>query len=71
MTSEIDTSKSIPQEQWGEFFDQFSAGNRGRHISIEIIGSELGNAELIEGAPLMVLVSDRQDKGDDLVIEIG
>jgi Family of unknown function (DUF5335) len=71
MTTKIDISKSVPQERWGEFFDQFSDGNRGRHISIEIIGAEAGNSELIEDAPLMAMVYDRPGKGDDLVIEVG
>jgi Family of unknown function (DUF5335) len=69
--SKIDISKSVPREQWGEFFAQFSDGNRGRHISIEMIGSELGDAELIQNAPLMAMIYDRPGKGDDLVIEVG
>ncbi len=71
MTSKIDINKSIPRERWGEFFDQFSDGNRGRHISIEIINSELGDEELIQNAPLMAMVYDPVGKGDDLVIETG
>ncbi len=43
MMSKIDINKSVPRERWGEFFDQFSDGNRGRRISIEMIGGELGD----------------------------
>jgi Family of unknown function (DUF5335) len=71
MTNKIDISKSVPREQWGEFFDQFSDGNRGRQISIEMISSELGDSELIQNAPLMAMIYDRPGKGDDLVIEVG
>jgi hypothetical protein len=71
MTDRIETNKSVPQERWGEFFDQFSDGNRGRHISIEILNSEIGDEELIQDAPLMAMVYDRPGKGDDLVIEVG
>ena len=71
MTNKIDINKSVPSERWGEFFDQFTDGNRGRHISIEIIGSEVGDAELIKNAPLHAMVYDRPGKGDDLVIEVG
>ncbi|MEH2320193.1 DUF5335 family protein [Nostoc sp.] len=71
MVSKIDISKSVPRERWGEFFDQFSDGNRGRHISIEIIDSELGDEELIQNATLMAIIYDRPGKGDDLVIEVG
>jgi hypothetical protein len=71
MSSKIELTKSVPQERWGEFFDQFSDGNRGRHISIEVITPEIGDEELIQNAPLMAMIYDRQGKGDDLVIEVG
>ncbi|MEH2297091.1 DUF5335 family protein [Nostoc sp.] len=71
MVSKIDISKSVPRERWGEFFDQFSDGNRGRHISIEIIDSELGDEKLIQNATLMAIIYDRPGKGNDLVIEVG
>jgi Family of unknown function (DUF5335) len=71
MTSKIAINKTIPQEQWGEFFDQFSDSNRGRHISIRSIDSEFGDGELIHEAPLMATIYDRPGKGDDLVIEVG
>jgi hypothetical protein len=71
MQNKIELTKSVPQERWGEFFDQFSDGNRGRHISIEVITPELGDEELIQNAPLMAMVYDRLGKGNDLVIETG
>jgi Family of unknown function (DUF5335) len=71
MSDRMDINKSVPQERWGEFFDQFADGNRGRHISIEIISPEFGDEELIQDAPLMAMVYDRPGKGDDLVIEVG
>jgi hypothetical protein len=71
MDNKIELSKSVPSEQWGEFFDQFSDGNRGRHISIENISSEFGDEELIQNVPLMAIVYDRPGKGNDLVIEVG
>ena len=71
MSNKIELTKSVPPERWGEFFDQFSDGNRGRHISIEMITPELGDEELIQNAPLMAIVYDRPGKGNDLVIEVG
>ena len=71
MQNKIELTKSVSRDRWGEFFDQFSDGNRGRHISIELIDSEVGDRELIKDAPLMAMVYDRPGKGDDLVIEIG
>jgi hypothetical protein len=69
--NKIDINKSIPEDRWLEFFDQFSDGNRGRHISIEILGSELGDEELIQNAPLMAMVYDPPQKGNKLTIETG
>ena len=71
MVSKTDLNKSLPRERWGEFFDQFSDGNRGRHISIERIDSEHGDEELIQNSPLMAIIYDRPGKGNDLVIEVG
>lgn len=71
MINNLDISKALPRERWGEFFDQFSDGNRGRYVSIEIIDSELGDEELIHNTPLMAIIYDRPGKGDDLVIEVG
>ena len=61
MKNKIELTKSVPREQWGEFFDQFSDGNRGRHMSIEIINSEIGDGELIQDAPLIAMVYDRPE----------
>jgi Family of unknown function (DUF5335) len=71
MLTKIDINKSIPSDRWVEFFDQFSDGNRGRHISIEILDSELGDQELIQNAPLMAMVYDPPTKGNKLTIETG
>ena len=67
----IDINKSVPRDQWSEFFDLFSNGNRGRRISIEMITSDLGNENLIQNAPLRALIYDRPDKGNNLAIEVG
>jgi hypothetical protein len=34
MSDRMDINKSVPQERWGEFFDQFADGNRGRQDKI-------------------------------------
>lgn len=71
MMNKIDLSKSIPTSKWSEFFDHFTSDNRGRHISIEIIDQELGDQELIKNAPLLAMIYDRPDKGNNLAIEVG
>jgi Family of unknown function (DUF5335) len=69
--NKIDVTKSVPTEQWEQFFDQFSTSNRGKHIAIEIIDAELGDQELIKNAPLLAMIYDRPGKGDNLAIEVG
>jgi Family of unknown function (DUF5335) len=71
MINTIELTKSLPQARWGEFFDMFTNGNRGRHISIESIDPEFGNLELIKDAPLLSMIYDRPGKGNDLMIEVG
>jgi hypothetical protein len=69
--NKIDINKSIPEDRWLEFFDQFSDGNRGRHITVELLGGELGDLELIQNAPLMAMVYDPPKHGNKLTIETG
>jgi Family of unknown function (DUF5335) len=69
--NKIDINKSVPSERWLEFFDQFADGNRGRHISIEILDTERGDEELIKNAPLMAMVYDPPKNGNKLTIETG
>jgi hypothetical protein len=71
MINTIDLSQSIPTEQWGEFFDQFSLANFGKPISIEIISAELGDEELVKDSPLIAIIYDRPGKGNNLSIEVG
>jgi hypothetical protein len=71
MMNKIELSKSISNDRWSEFFDHFTTNNRGRHIAIEIIDAELGDQELIKHAPLLAMIYDRPDKGDNLAIEVG
>lgn len=71
MTNTIALSKSLTPVQWEQFFDQFSGDHRGQHITIKIIDSELGDQELIKNAPLLAMIYDRPDKGNNLAIEVG
>lgn len=65
------SSKQIPQERWVEFFDQFTNGNKGRRLKLEIVDQQIGDEIPISNAPLWALVYDPRDKGNDLVIETG
>ncbi len=46
MINKIELTKTLPREEWGEFFDQFTNSNHGRHISIESISHELEDNEM-------------------------
>lgn len=67
----MSTNKQIPQERWLEFFDQFSDGNKGRQVQLEVISEDIGDQMPIEKAPLWSLIYDPINKGNDLTIEIG
>jgi Family of unknown function (DUF5335) len=67
----MSTNKQIPQDRWLEFFDQFTNGNKGRQIKLEITSQEIGHLTPIENAPLWSLVYDPAKAGNHLMIEIG
>lgn len=64
-------NKQIPTEQWVEFFDTFTNGNKGRLIDLEVLDQELGDEIPVKEQPLWSLIYDPVDKGNDLIIEIG
>jgi hypothetical protein len=65
------SNKQISPDRWVEFFDQFTNGNRGRLIKLEIVTPESGDLIPIQNAPLWSLVYDPVNKGNDLVIATG
>ncbi len=64
-------NKQIPAEQWIEFFDTFTNGNRGRLIDLEVVDREFGDETPVKEQPLWSLIYDPANKGNDLTIEIG
>lgn len=67
----IEINKQIPQVDWLDYFDSFTDGNQGRHVTIEALDQEFGDQELIRNAPLWAIVYDPVNKGNDLIIETG
>jgi hypothetical protein len=65
------TTKEIPAESWEAWLDTFSNGNRGRPVSIELVGDEIGDEPLAKGVPLVAIDYDPVDKGNDFVISYG
>jgi hypothetical protein len=64
-------TKRIPQERWQEFCATFTNGNRGRLLSMEIIGDDVGDLPLTESAPFAAIDFDSLLKGDAFVISYG
>jgi len=67
----IRETKQLPADDWLGFFATFSTENRKHPVTVELIGPELGDQILVEGAPLMAVDYDPPDKGDNLVITTG
>jgi hypothetical protein len=67
----IRETKQLPEEDWLGFFATFSTENRNSPVTVELIGPELGDQILVEGAPLMAVDYDPPDKGDNMVITTG
>lgn len=64
-------NKQIPAEQWGEFFDTFANGNKGRLMDLELIDRELGHETPVTEQSLWSLIYDPVNKGNNVTIEIG
>ena len=65
------TNKEIPAESWEDWCDTFTNGNRGRLVSIGLVGDEIGDEPLAESVPLVAIDYDPVDKGNDFVISFG
>jgi hypothetical protein len=62
-------AQEIPQEQWSEFFDAFSARHEGAQVSIEVMGAEIGDQRLGHGLRLRGASFDRGDEQLALMFE--
>jgi len=72
VTSNIPTeTKKVPQERWQEFCTTFTNGNRGRLLSMEIIGDDVGDLNLAKSTPFAAIDFDSISKGNDFVISYG
>uniref|UniRef100_B8HJQ3 Uncharacterized protein n=1 Tax=Cyanothece sp. (strain PCC 7425 / ATCC 29141) TaxID=395961 RepID=B8HJQ3_CYAP4 len=67
----IDINKHIPQERWGEFFETFSHGNKGRLMEIEVLDQEQGDIKLAQTVPLSFIDYQPAPSGDSLIIHTG
>jgi hypothetical protein len=73
--------EQIDRDQWSDYLGQVTAGNRGRRISLDVVGgagvSPEGREELapvaigLTDAPFLALEYDPVNKGDAIIISSG
>lgn len=57
------SNKQIAPERWKEFFEEFSHGNQGRRMKLEIVNPERGDEIQFENSLLFSLVYDSVNTG--------
>jgi hypothetical protein len=65
------STRDIPREQWGRFFDDFSKKHDGWVVTLEVIGSDLGDQEEASGLPLVGISADVKDRENRIEIIVG
>jgi len=61
----------ISPKHWEEFCDTFTEGNQGRTVSIEIVGSEVGDQALAISVPFSAIDFDTLYKGYAFILSYG
>jgi len=61
-------TREIPREQWIKFFDDFSKNHEGWIVTLEVIGSDIGDQEEANKLPLVGVSADV--KAHENLIEI-
>jgi len=51
-------TRDIPREQWIKFFDEFSKKHEGWIVTLEVIGSDIGDQDEVNGLPLVGISAD-------------
>lgn len=51
-------TRDIPREQWIRFFDDFSKNHEGWVVTLEVMGSDIGDQEEASGLPLVGVSAD-------------
>lgn len=61
----------ISQDKWKDFLVSFSNGNRGRMLSLEVLGSDSSDTGQMKQGKLMAVDYDPVGKGNDIVVTTG
>jgi hypothetical protein len=64
-------TREIPHEKWISFFNDFSKQHEGWIVTVEVIGSDLGDQEEAAGLPLVGISADVKAGENRIVIIVG
>ena len=62
------SSRSIPRNEWGTFFDVVSKGLTGKRVEVEAASLELGDQIVAEWLPLLGITYDAKDDLIDVAL---
>ena len=64
-------TRDIPREQWVKFFDDFSRSHEGWIVTLEILGSDIGDQEETNNLPLVGIGADVKARENRIEIIVG
>jgi len=65
------TTREIPRNEWGKFFDGFSKQHFGWQASLQVFDADLGAQIEAENLPLQGISADLKDNEDIIEINVG
>jgi hypothetical protein len=64
-------TRDIPHEQWIRYFDDFSKNHEGWIVTLEVIGSDIGDQDEANGLPLVGISADVKARENRIDIMVG
>ncbi|HEV2668281.1 MAG TPA: DUF5335 family protein, partial [Blastocatellia bacterium] len=64
-------TRDIPREQWIRFFDDFSKNHEGWIVTLEVIGTDIGDQEEADRLPLVGISADLKAGENRIEIIVG
>jgi Family of unknown function (DUF5335) len=64
-------TRDIPREQWIKFFDDFSRRHEGWIVTLEVLGSDIGDQEEANNLPLVGISADVKARENRIEIIVG
>jgi uncharacterized protein DUF5335 len=64
-------TREIPREQWTRYFDNFSKNHEGWIVTLEVVGSDIGDQEEVNRLPLVGISADVKAHENRIEIIVG